>query len=144
MIPLVSHWVKIVAFDPLRRDERIVLRWGNMAFHQRTKWDWYFKYRSALMQVQHPRWEVEYTWGSEDATGKTYEQIRAQMIAIHRGKITRWENKAKALKSIIERMENDHSELWPITENPDYQILMNQMGVIVDKLHQLKITLTTL
>ena len=62
-----TFWFKIVCKESSQShpDDIIYLSWRNMTFEHRMRWDWYFLYRAALMQVQHPRWTVNVFWGSE-------------------------------------------------------------------------------
>ena len=109
-----SHWVSIKAFTRFGNGELLEnLYWGNMRFEIRTKYNWYFQYRAALMQVKYPKGYIDFKWGYQEPTGKTLEQILRNRLIRKKGKITEFTNKLK-------RAEDKYNELFPIEQHPIY------------------------
>lgn len=90
------------------------LKWSNLRFELRNKYDWYFKYRAALLQVKYPCYVVECYWGNEPATGKTLDQIRKDRIRSKKAKITEFKNK-------LEKARKEWSSMFPIEDDEFYQ-----------------------
>ena len=88
--------------------------WSGLKWKLRLKYDWYFKYRAALLQVKYPKFEVQTYWGNEPATGKTLEEIRNAKIRAKKSKITEYKNK-------LEKAKTTWSSLFPIEDDIDYQ-----------------------
>jgi hypothetical protein len=87
------------------------LEWHNMPFPIRMKYDWYFKYRAALLQIKYPKCEIESVWGSEEATGQTAENLRRNKQIASKRKISTFKNK-------LELAKKEWNSLFPI-ENDD-------------------------
>ena len=56
------------------------LIWKNMDFKLVFKWDWYFQYRAALLQVKYPKYRVEYDRWSTTAEGRTLQRIEVKLF----------------------------------------------------------------
>jgi hypothetical protein len=115
----VMHWVLIVAKNE-RREVVEVLRWDCMKYGLRLKWDWYFRYRAALMQVKYPKFEIQYRWGNEPATGKTLSGIIKDKIAAKRAQITKFKNK---LSAYAERRKS----LFPVEDEIPYKSALEKI-----------------
>lgn len=109
----VVHWFNIKVINNKREIVEFV-SWSGLKWELRLKYDWYFKYRSALLQVKYPKFQVYTYWGNEPATGKTLEEIRQGKIRAKRSKITEYKNKLK-------KAELSWSSLFPIEDDIDYQ-----------------------
>jgi hypothetical protein len=109
----VVHWFNIKVINN-RRELVEFLSWSGLKWELRLKYDWYFKYRAALLQVKHPKFEVQTYWGNEPATGKTLEEIRNAKIRAKKSKITQYKNK-------LEKAKISWSSLFPIEDDIDYQ-----------------------
>lgn len=109
----VVHWYNIKVIN---RKREIVefLSWTGLKWQLRLKYDWYFKYRSALLQVKYPRFEVQTYWGHEPATGKTLEEIRQSKIKAKKAKITEYKNK-------IEKARKNWQNIFPIEDDTYFQ-----------------------
>lgn len=84
------------------------------------RWNWYFKYRAALLQVQNPKMYVELTTGGDwidDDQGRI--NYRNKVIA-KKAKITTYKNRLKEI-------ESTWNELFPIKEDPKY---INTIAII--------------
>ena len=56
------------------------LKWDDLRWEVRIKYNWYFKYRAALLQVKYPKFKVEEYWGHELARGKSLQQINKNKL----------------------------------------------------------------
>lgn len=125
----VVHWYNIKVINHSREIVEI-LSWSGLKWELRLKYDWYFKYRAALLQVKYPRYEVQSYWGNEPATGKTLEEIRQSKIRAKKAKITEYKNKLKKAKL-------NWSSLFPIEDDIYYQ-------KAVEKINRLEFELRSL
>ena len=108
------HWYLIRVTTRLGGDLVEWIKWEGLPWAVRCKWNWYFKYRAALLQVKYPRYEVTCSWGNEPATGKTLEQSLRQKLSAKKGQLTKF-------KSLLFQARANWSELFPIEHEPDYQ-----------------------
>ena len=125
----VVHWFNIKVINHNREIVEF-LSWSNLKWELRLKYDWYFKYRAALLQVKYPKFEVQTYWGNEPATGKTLESIRQDKIRAKKSKITQYKNKLK-------KAELNWSSLFPIEDDIDYK-------KAVEKINRLEFELRSL
>ena len=109
----VVHWYNIKVINH-NRDIIEFLSWSGLKWELRLKYDWYFKYRAALLQVRYPKLEVQVHWGNEPATGKTLEEMRQSKIRAKKSKITQYKNK-------LDRAKQSWSSLFPIEDDVDYK-----------------------
>jgi hypothetical protein len=123
----VVHWYLIKVYTKLGGDIVEIKRWDNMRWNVRIKWDWYFKYRAALLQVKYPRFHVEQSWGHIAATGKTQQQILQDKIRSKKAKITEFTNK-------IEKAKKHWRSLFPIEDDQDYIKATEKLNRIKDEL----------
>lgn len=72
--PKVFHR-RISVRERLGKDEIEYLYWGDMSFEIVYKWEWYFKYRAALLQVKYPKYRVELDRYSTVAEGRSLARI---------------------------------------------------------------------
>lgn len=125
----VVHWFTIKVINH-RREIVEFLSWSGLKWELRIKYDWYFRYRAALLQVRYPKFEVQTYWGNEQATGKTLEEIRQAKIRAKKSKITEYKNKLK-------KAELNWSSLFPIEDDVDYK-------KAVEKINRLEFELRSL
>lgn len=104
--------IKVMRSDP--REIIEVLRWDRLPVRLRIKYDWYFRYRAALLQVKYPRHEVITNWGSEPAKGPDRAKIRKNKIASKKRQITKIRNQMDAAK-------HNWNRIFPIEEEPDWK-----------------------
>jgi hypothetical protein len=109
----VVHWYNIKVLNH-KRDLVEFLSWSGMKWDLRLKYDWYFKYRAALLQVKYPKFEIQSYWGNEPATGKTLEEIRQSKIRSKKSNITESKNK-------LNKAKDNWSSLFPIEDDIHYQ-----------------------
>jgi len=125
----VVHWYSIKVIDQNRTIVEF-LSWSGLKWDLRLKYNWYFRYRAALLQVKYPRFEVQVYWGNEPATGKTLEEIRQSKLKAKKAKITGYKNK-------LEKAKANWSSIFPIEDDVDYQRA-------VDKISRLEFELRSL
>lgn len=123
-----SHWVKITASTkqgPL--GNRIAfLYWDNMTFEIRMKYNWYFKYRAALLQVQNPKAYVEMLWGNIEASDKTLKDILTNRVSSAKREVTKWQN-------IVDKIAANHSELFPVSNSYEYTKAVHKLNLKIKK-----------
>lgn len=86
-------WVNIVIYDGKYPSDKVLTyyRWV-LPWHVRTKWNWYFKYRAALAQVQYPKNLVSFTWGNQEPDTRTKIDYIKKDITTKRRMITKLSN----------------------------------------------------
>lgn len=112
-VATVVHYYNIRVLNS-KRETVEFLQWTNMRWDLRLKYDWYFKYRAALLQVKYPKFDVQVFWGREEATGKTKKQLLENQIKAKKAKITSFKNK-------LAQAEKQWTSLFPITEDNMYK-----------------------
>jgi|GEM_PF-900218 len=91
----IDDWVFyriIVAKEKTTRKNIFWKRW-NLPYSMVVKWDWYFKYRAALIQVQNPRAEVIVYMGKELKMPVDLEKNKRNKVRACKAKITEMKNK---------------------------------------------------
>lgn len=109
----VVHWYIVKVLND-KREIVECLKWSGLKWELRLKYDWYFKYRAALLQIKYPRFEVISNWGNEPAQGKTLNEILDGKIRVKKAKITEYKKK-------LQRFKDSYNELFPMRQNKDYQ-----------------------
>lgn len=109
----VVHYYNINVINE-KRDIVEFLSWSGLRWELRLKYDWYFKYRSALLQVKYPKFEVQTFWGHVPANDKTLEEVRQSKIRAKKSKITEYKNK-------LEKAKANWSSLFPIEDDIFYK-----------------------
>ncbi len=108
------HFFIITVYRKYPNEEPVeFLHWKNLRFDLRVKYDWYFKYRAALLQVKYPKYLVETSWGHEIPEEKYLAQLRKNKIRARKAKITEIRNK-------IAQAEKEWNGLFPIKDDPIY------------------------
>lgn len=127
----LMHWFKIELYTPFPVRTHIkTLRWAELTWELRLKYDWYFNYRAALLQVQYPKHVVHISWGNEPATGKTLQYIIDCKVRAKRGKLTEMKRK-------LSYMETNWNELFPINQYPAYLFFINKIEGLTEELRLL-------
>lgn len=99
---IASYWVSIRVYrDRLRRSEQVdkPLQWHNLPQAVRVKWDWYFQYRAALLQVKYPKCLVLVQWGHEVAKDVTLCHILQKQISAKQGQITKGQQALRQIEA---------------------------------------------
>jgi len=95
---------------------------NDMTFSFYSKWEWYFKYRAALLQVKHPKAFVEFSQGSYELilAETEYKEKLENLIRAAKSKITEFERKQQNLL-------DNWSEIFPIEQHPDWTKIVQKM-----------------
>jgi hypothetical protein len=115
-----AHWVLIKVYDKQGGNLLQIIRWDDLRFETRNKWDWYFKYRAALAQVQHPKAHVKFEWGHAPFKKKTLQQQKINRLRAKKAKITEYKNK---LAKAVQKWDS----LFPIEEDQRYINTVNKI-----------------
>jgi len=130
-VKVINHKREIVEY----------ISWSDLKWELRLKYDWYFKYRAALLQVKYPKLEVQTCWGNKPATGKTLEEIRQGKIKAKKAAITKAKNNLFGYTKEFETYKMNYSELFPITEKLEYQEFLKNIDLLNQKINKLSFEL---
>ena len=125
----VVHWFNIKVINN-RRDVVEFYSWSGLQWRLRLKYDWYFKYRAALLQVKYPKLEVQIQWGNETATGKTLAEIHKAKITAKKATITKYKNK-------LQRARETWSDIFPIEDDIHYLKAVEKINRLENEFKQL-------
>ena len=109
----VLHYYSIVALDS-NRNIIEKLYWSDLKWELRLKYNWYFIYRAALLQVKFPKHTIQSVWGHYPATGKSLEELRKIQITNKKRQITKYKN-------LIELAKINWQSIFPIEDDIYYQ-----------------------
>jgi hypothetical protein len=125
-----TFWVIIRVEERMGGARLAFLKWDGLSWEMRNKWGWYFKYRAALAQVQHPRAYVEMSWG--DTPKPNSEQInRTNQIRAKKAKITEISNKMRVVRDAWQQM-------FPVEEHPKYKAAATKLARLQRELVELQ------
>ncbi|MFN8700302.1 MAG: hypothetical protein ACK52I_34860 [Pseudomonadota bacterium] len=112
----VVHFYYISVYDGIGalRNRVEQLTWRDLRWELRLKYDWYFKYRAALLQVKYPRYHVECVWGNSPGEGKTKEHLLKERVSSRKAQVTKVQN-------LLTRAEQEWTSLFPIEEDELYK-----------------------
>lgn len=110
----VVHYFMIKVYDKRGGELIEYLSWTGLVWQLRLKYDWYFRYRAALLQVKYPKYVVDCHWGNVPAEGKSKEYLEKVKIRAKKAKITEYKNKLAKAKA-------QWASLFPIEDDPDFQ-----------------------
>ena len=93
---------------------RVVVEWNSwiLPFHLSMKYNWYFRYRMALLQVKYPRFEASIYNGKRLKKQPDLEKNMTNKIRAAKSKVTEMKNKLEKAKS------KATSELFGIEQEP--------------------------
>lgn len=114
------YWYKISVKPKQSLDPIKVLIWKDMRFDIRTKYDWYFKYRASLLQVQHPKMFIQVDFGSDEASTKTRTYTLKNLIINRKAQVTKWQNN-------IEQFKRNWNSLFPLNEDQSYKAALAKL-----------------
>lgn len=129
MMPL-SYYFIVKVYD---RQRNLIecLQWTDMRYEIRLKWDWYFRYRAALLQVKYPRCEVQTFFGSEEPSRRTQQQILLNKARAKQRKLTQYKN-------LLGHARKDWNSLFPIEEDLLFQKAINKIQTLETELKTLQ------
>lgn len=113
-------YVRIIVYSKVGRERIEQLYWDKLIFPLRMKYDWYFKYRAALLQIKYPKNIVEiisdfYVPAEEDVA-----IILKYKISRKKAKVTEYLNKLQAYRDYYEKLNKSSLIPYDIKENADY------------------------
>lgn len=98
-----------------------------------SKWQWYFRYRAALIQVANPKRLVELSTFSYEYV-PTYEEKRKRMkdkLTAKRGKLTQWRNEFR-------RVCDSWNSLFPVEQDPRYRATVDKIDSVAAELDRME------
>jgi hypothetical protein len=136
IVPKCLHYVAISVLQNGHGSPIIdFLRWKDLPFHVRIKWEWYFRYRAALLKVKYPRSRVLYQWGNYEIESEEEAAIRSlkNRIRAKKGKITEVSNKLKQFET-----EWTKKYLFPASDQPEHKFLTEKITRVKKDLIELE------
>lgn len=130
---LKLFWVCIKLYHAKGRAYGITeyIVYENMTFQVRSKWNWYFKYRAALLQVKNPRCLVEISEGRKNPNAKTIVDFLRDKIIGKKRTITKFKNR------LIE-YEKTWDSLFPIEDDDSYDLAKAKIRRLENELVELE------
>ena len=133
------HWVRIKVKSNHYRETVEQLYWDRLPFNLRMKYNWYFKYRAALLQVKYPKYEVEFLWGKETLTSREdIERMKQRQEISIKSKKTKATNVLNKALFDFNIWKQNYSELFPIETHPEYIEFTKAIENINQKINNLK------
>lgn len=83
----------------------------------RIKYDWYFKYREALVRIQNPKFYTDLIIVAYDAPIETIEQIELKRA---KDKLKAAKAKVTKISNRMELFKSEYNSSFPIQEDPIY------------------------
>lgn len=126
-------WVKIIVKTDQGPNGDVIqkLYWKDLPYQTRLKFDWYFKYRAALAQVQNPKAFVDFAHGSEQGSVELARiQKRNQLISA-RAQVTKIQN-------ALDKFVQNWNSLFPIEEDADYKKALGKLSEYLIKVKTLE------
>lgn len=115
-------------------DPELMHFWDCYNYELYCKWQWYFRYRQALLQVQHPKRYVELV-----PFKYPYVPPKDQLIKRLQDKLRAAKSNHTQLTNKINLAKDHWNQLFPIEDDPDYIWAMekvNQKYAIIQDLEQ--------
>lgn len=125
-------YVKLHRLPFFASDSQLVFTWDNYPFALFMKWKWYFRYRAAQLQVQHPKQAVEIIEFHWNLSEKEIEKIayRNKLIAA-KANLTKWQKK-------VDVFVKNWDLLFPYQDEPSYQATMTRIEMQLIKVQELE------
>lgn len=94
------------------------MQWTNLKLDFIFKWEWYFNYRAALLQIKYPKADVRIIKWQSDPIGRTKEQIN---VDLKKKRIVTCKRMITKLSNKINTYEKEQSStLIPFLDNKNY------------------------
>ncbi len=91
------------------------LEWTDVDINRFVRWKWYFRYRAALLQTQHPKMYVEIDHTPiKTKSQKDLVDTLKRRVSARKSQISKWEN-------LMKKAEKNWNQLFPIHEDPNYK-----------------------
>ena len=125
------HWVKIICRTKMAGEVIEILKWSQLPWHTRLRFDWYFKYRAALLQVKYPHYHIEHHWGNEEPTAVQIAQAKKYALSNARAQVTKIQN-------AIDKYVANWNSMFPYHDEPDYKKALGKLTEALLKLKSLE------
>ena len=122
---IYSFWYDIFVSDKQGGNTISELHWNNLTFDCRTKWNWYFDYRAALLKVKYPKSYIEKRWGSKEINNESPRDLQWRKLIARRVTVNRLVTKFS--NAILKYENNERTKLIPDFENPTYLRTVNKL-----------------
>ena len=132
-------WVKIQGYPSGLHNSQpqLLHRWDGLPYQVRLRWDWFFRYKAARFQVEHPHWCIELSHGRIDHI-MTDEEAAAKALAdklqAAKARVTRIEHKLEAFRV----RHKESNSLFPIDQDAVYLAFLEKLWIARDKLRALE------
>jgi hypothetical protein len=139
-LTLVVHYYIIKVYDKRGGNGELVevLKWDNLPFKVRIKYEWYFKYRAALLQVKYPKYLVDVYWGNEPAKGVQLKRLIKAKIKSKIAKITDSKNKRNGYIKEFDNYKKQYLKLFEIENENQYKVFENSIDLAKIKIQKLE------
>lgn len=124
-------WYKISVKPRQGLDPIKTLIWSDLPFELRTKYEWYFRYRAALLQVQYPKMHVQIDFGSSEGSAVQKANSMKNLIVKRKAQVTEWTSK-------IEKAKKHWNSLFPIEEDIYYKRAIAKLEKVEFELKELE------
>ena len=103
-------------------DAKVMYYKKDLTFELFNRWKWFFRYRAALIQVQHPKQFVELEFIKVKFTPDLQVLLKRAKDKFIGAKatLTKYQNKKQ-------EMEDSWNELFPIEQHPKYMFVMDKI-----------------
>lgn len=103
-------------------DAKVMYYKKDLQFELFMRWKWFFRYRAALIQVQHPKQFVELEFIKVKFTPDLQVLLKRAKDKFIGAKatLTKYQNKKQ-------EMEDSWNELFPIEQHPKYMFVMDKI-----------------
>lgn len=121
-----------------------LLRWDGLRWETRIKWDWYFKYRAALLQVKYPKYIVKVYFGQAPPSENTIEFQKQNKLRAKKAKLTKIKNNFSLYQNEFDKFKSEFSELFPIEESLIFKEYQSNFEKFKEKINQLQFEINNL
>lgn len=90
------------------------LFWNDLPYYIRTKYDWYFEYRAALLRIKYPRYRHVIIMGS-------YRKETKDIVKIKETQLKKAITRVSFMERNLELYRLMYCELFPIEDDPNYK-----------------------
>lgn len=114
--------------------EKIV--WRGMSFQHMQRWEWYFRYREALLRVRYPRHYIEYGVYSYMPAGSESVNMDAHRLALAKRQLTKF--RLKIADKREQWLRSDPMGLTRIEDTPNWLKVTERLEVLESNVNALQ------
>lgn len=120
------YWCGIRVLEKHGGKRLEVLKWDNLRFELQVKYQWYFRYRAALLQVKYPRAIVELTTGDKKPDAHRAVHLAHNRLRARKAKVTEFNNK-------LDKLKESWNSLFPLEEDPKFNLVQQKIeGLVIN------------